>query len=74
MAQVPLDSDRIWSTTVTGKPKSDMLLKLQAKHPGRVYHFVEDKLGTLEKVSPPHLLLLRHMLCRCTRKTLYPAN
>lgn len=50
MAKVPLASDRIWSTTVTGKPKSDMLRKLQAKHPHKVYHFVEDKLGTLEKV------------------------
>lgn len=50
MAKVPLNLDRIWSTTVSGKPKSDMLVKLQGQHPNRVYHFVEDKLGTLEKV------------------------
>ena len=50
MAKLPLDSDRIWSTTVSGKPKSDMLVKLQGQHPDMVYHFVEDKLGTLEKV------------------------
>ena len=50
MAKVPLNLDRIWSTTVSGKPKSDMLVKLQSQHPNRVYHFVEDKLGTLEKV------------------------
>ena len=52
MAKVPLPADRIWSTTVSGDPKSKMLVKLQAKHPDREYHFVEDKLGTLEKVSP----------------------
>ena len=60
MAKLPLDSDRIWSTTVSGKPKSDMLVKLQGQHPNMIYHFVEDKLGTLEKVGHAVFPALTH--------------
>ena len=50
MARVPIPSDDIFSTTVSGQPKSEILLQLQARHPGAACHFVEDKLSTLEKV------------------------
>eukprot|EP00891_Asterochloris_glomerata_P009363 jgi/Astpho2/9363/Aster-x1572 len=43
-------SDRIFSTAETGHPKSDVLVELEKQHPGTEYHFVEDKLGTLDKV------------------------
>lgn len=48
-------SDRIFSTAETGHPKSDVLVDLEKEHPGAEYHFVEDKLGTLEKVKLPLL-------------------
>ena len=51
-------SDRIFSTAETGHPKSDVLVDLEKQHPGTEYHFVEDKLGTLEKVSLPLLFPL----------------
>ena len=50
MARVPIPSDDIFSTTVSGQPNSDILVQLQASHPGAACHFVEDKLSTLEKV------------------------
>ena len=50
MAKVPISPDHIFSTTVSGQPKSDILKDLQQQHPGASCHFVEDKLGTLEKV------------------------
>ena len=50
MAKVPIPSEDIFSTTVSGQPKSEILVELQRQHPGLTYHFVEDKLGTLEKV------------------------
>jgi len=50
MAKVPLPLDRIFSQTVSGRPKSEVLLKLAERHPRASYHFVEDKMGTLEKV------------------------
>ncbi|BDA48771.1 hypothetical protein COCOBI_12-4530 [Coccomyxa sp. Obi] len=50
MAKVPIPPERIHSTTLTGQPKSDILKDLQQQHPGASCHFVEDKLGTLEKV------------------------
>ncbi|EIE27437.1 hypothetical protein COCSUDRAFT_26736 [Coccomyxa subellipsoidea C-169] len=50
MAKVPISPDHIFSTTVSGQPKSDILKDLQQQHPGTSYHFVEDKLSTLEKV------------------------
>ena len=52
MAKVPIPSEDIFSTTVSGQPKSEILVDLQSQHPGLTYHFVEDKLGTLEKASP----------------------
>jgi hypothetical protein len=50
MAKVPISPDHIFSTTVSGQPKSDILKDLQQQHPGASCHFVEDKLSTLEKV------------------------
>ncbi len=50
MAKVPIASQDIFSTTVSGQPKSEILVDLQRLHPDMTYHFVEDKLGTLEKV------------------------
>ncbi|CAL5223568.1 g6103 [Coccomyxa viridis] len=50
MAKVPIASQDIFSTTVSGQPKSEILVDLQRQHPDMTYHFVEDKLGTLEKV------------------------
>jgi len=52
MAKIPIRSEHIFSTTVSGQPKSDILKELQQQHPGASCHFVEDKLGTLEKVRP----------------------
>ena len=49
-ANLPLPPERIFSTAETGQPKSEVLLQLHARHPGAEYHFVEDKLSTLEKV------------------------
>lgn len=37
--------------TVSGKPKTLVLADLMAKHPDSELHFVEDKLGTLDKVQ-----------------------
>lgn len=48
---MPFAQDRIYSTAETGQPKSGVLHMLQERHPGTEYHFVEDKLGTLDKVS-----------------------
>lgn len=50
MAKIPIASEDIFSTTVSGQPKSEILVDLQRQHPGLTYHFVEDKLSTLEKV------------------------
>ncbi len=50
-AKVDFSADRIFSTAETGQPKSEVLKQLEQKHPGTTYHFVEDKLGTLDKVS-----------------------
>jgi hypothetical protein len=69
MAGVPIASEDIFSTTVSGQPKSEILIDLQREHPGmEKYHFVEDKLSTLEKVSAkrgpcPKYALLVTMLC-----------
>lgn len=49
-ANVILPLDRIFSQTVSGAPKSEVLQMLEDRHPGSAYHFVEDKMGTLEKV------------------------
>jgi len=51
-AGVPFPDDRIFSQTVSGEPKSKVLLKLEAEHPNAAgLYFVEDKLATLEKVA-----------------------
>lgn len=49
-AKLDFSADRIFSTAETGQPKSDILKQLEHKHPNTSYHFVEDKLGTLDKV------------------------
>ncbi|KXZ52324.1 hypothetical protein GPECTOR_10g956 [Gonium pectorale] len=52
MADVPFPPDRIFSQTVSGRPKGEVLAALAAKHPGAgAKLFVEDKLITLEKVA-----------------------
>lgn len=50
MAEVPLPADRIFSQAESGRPKSEVLQMLEQRHPGTDYHFIEDKMGTLEKV------------------------
>lgn len=50
MAGVEFPMDRIFSQTVSGRPKSEVLEQLEETHPGSTCHFVEDKLTTLEKV------------------------
>lgn len=62
-AKVDFSADRIFSTTVSGQPKSEVLQELEQKHPDTHYHFVEDKLGTLDKVS---ILPLFHQYCSST--------
>lgn len=51
MAGIDFPMERIFSQTVSGRPKSEVLLDLQNKHPQAGYHFVEDKMSTLEKVG-----------------------
>jgi hypothetical protein len=69
MAKVPLDADRIFSQTVSGQPKSEVLAMLQERHPGTQYHFIEDKMGTLEKVgvasNPDGIARRRYSSWRC---------
>ncbi len=72
MAKVPISPDHIFSTTVSGQPKSDILKDLQQQHPGTSYHFVEDKLSTLEKVPAPVLLATYTIFSRAT--SLLPAS
>lgn len=51
MAGIEFPMDRIFSQTVSGRPKSEVLENLHAKHPeAESFHFVEDKFSTLEKV------------------------
>mmetsp|Transcript_40753 Transcript_40753/g.68249 ORF Transcript_40753/g.68249 Transcript_40753/m.68249 type:complete len:338 (+) Transcript_40753:127-1140(+) len=50
MAGIPMADERIFSTTVSGAPKTDMLKTLQEGASGAALHFVEDKLSTLQKV------------------------
>ena len=51
MAHIEFPMDRIFSQTVSGRPKSEVLEDLQKQHPeAESFHFVEDKLSTLEKV------------------------
>ena len=52
MAGIQFPEDRIFSQTVSGRPKSEVLEQLHARHPDAPgYHFVEDKLSTLLKVK-----------------------
>ncbi|KAL4452021.1 hypothetical protein ABPG75_007683 [Micractinium tetrahymenae] len=52
MAGIAFPLDRIFSQTVSGRPKSEVLAELAQRHPGAgAYHFVEDKFSTLEKVA-----------------------
>jgi hypothetical protein len=52
MAGIAFPPDRIFSQTVSGLPKSEVLESLRERHPGaQAYVFVEDKLSTLEKVG-----------------------
>ena len=51
MAFIDFPSDRIYSQTVSGRPKTEVLQMLQERHPGTRYHFVEDKYSTLKKVE-----------------------
>ncbi|GAX82676.1 hypothetical protein CEUSTIGMA_g10102.t1 [Chlamydomonas eustigma] len=57
MASINLSADRIFSQTISGRPKSEVLEALAAKHTDvQEYIFVEDKLSTLEKVSKDPLM------------------
>lgn len=51
MAGVAFPPERIFSQTVSGRPKGEVLADLQKQHPGVPCLFVEDKLSTLEKVG-----------------------
>ena len=52
MARLELPAERIYSTTLSGAPKSGVLAQLRDAHPDAAdYVFVEDKLSTLEKVA-----------------------
>ncbi|EFN54892.1 hypothetical protein CHLNCDRAFT_24112 [Chlorella variabilis] len=52
MAGISFPPDRIFSQTVSGQPKSEVLEMLAARHPhAPSLHFVEDKMSTLEKVA-----------------------
>lgn len=51
MAGVDFPMERIFSQTVSGRPKSEVLTDLKDKYAGARYYFVEDKFSTLEKVS-----------------------
>jgi hypothetical protein len=59
MAGVPFAPDRIFSQTVSGRPKTEVLAQLAAKHSDATgLVFVEDKFSTLEKVGGGELLRL----------------
>jgi hypothetical protein len=49
MAGIDFPLERIYSMTVSGKPKTGVLKQLAEEHPGAQAHFVEDKLATLQK-------------------------
>ena len=52
-AGVVFDDSRIFSTTLSGEPKATVLARLAQEHPeAQQKIFIEDKMGTLEKVSP----------------------
>lgn len=53
IGKIPFEEDRVFSQTVSGQPKGEVLRMLEERHSGdgASYHFVEDKLSTLEKVT-----------------------
>ena len=62
IGKIPFEEDRVFSQTVSGQPKSEVLRMLEERHGGGggeggegdesvSFHFVEDKLSTLEKVA-----------------------
>lgn len=57
IGKIPFEEDRVFSQTVSGQPKSEVLKMLEERHGGKdgeksvSFHFVEDKLSTLEKVA-----------------------
>ena len=55
-AKIDFSAERIFSTAETGQPKSEVLKQLEQRHPGTSYHFVEDKMGTLDKVCSSPLM------------------
>ena len=66
-AKIDFSADRIFSTAETGQPKSEVLKQLEQRHPGTSYHFVEDKMGTLDKVCSisPFWTSILTMLASC---------
>ncbi|CAD7699835.1 unnamed protein product [Ostreobium quekettii] len=50
MAGFEFPLEKIFSTTVSGQPKTEVLENLEGAHPGMNYMFIEDKLATLQKV------------------------
>eukprot|EP00192_Tetraselmis_astigmatica_P013614 CAMPEP_0117681762 /NCGR_PEP_ID=MMETSP0804-20121206/19187_1 /TAXON_ID=1074897 /ORGANISM="Tetraselmis astigmatica, Strain CCMP880" /LENGTH=336 /DNA_ID=CAMNT_0005491605 /DNA_START=1 /DNA_END=1011 /DNA_ORIENTATION=+ len=53
MASIPFPLEKIFSQTVSGRPKSEVLAMLQERHPNAEnYLFFEDKMGTLDKMAP----------------------
>lgn len=62
MAKVDFPPDRIFSQTVSGRPKSEVLETLEQRHSdASAYIFVEDKFSTLKKVAQVGLAYI------CTR-------
>jgi len=55
IGKIPFEKDRVFSQTVSGRPKSEVLAMLEQRHENNEnstsFHFVEDKLSTLEKVA-----------------------
>lgn len=59
IGRIPFEGSNVFSQTVSGRPKGEVLKMLQEKHSSEnegdrqqiSFHFVEDKLSTLEKVA-----------------------
>lgn len=62
MAGIRFPPERIFSQTVSGRPKSEVLEDLDQKHGFEECYFVEDKLSTLEKVAKLEQLRHWHLL------------
>jgi len=50
MAKIDFPMERILSTTISGQPKTEILADLQSRYDMTEWHFIEDKLSTLDKV------------------------